>query len=222
VSRLPVPGSDDGTWGNILNDYLSVSLDTDGSIKAGAVASKANVSHTHAESDVTSLSSDLAGKEATANKGAASGYAPLDGSSKLPLANLPHHASTHALGGADPVIPSLMLPPFTAGGSLSLSTGTSRLPIDSTYSITGVRLMANTAPVGAAVIVDVLKNGSTIFTTPANRPTIADGAHAGGPGPAPDVTGLAAGDYLTVNIAQVGSTNPGADLVVSILAQRLA
>jgi hypothetical protein len=42
MSRLPVPGSDDGTWGSILNDYLSVSLDTDGTVKASAIASKAN------------------------------------------------------------------------------------------------------------------------------------------------------------------------------------
>lgn len=209
MARLPIPGSDDGTWGGILNDYLSVSLDTDGTVKASAIAGKANVS-------------DLAAKEATANKGAAGGYAPLDGSSLLPLANLPHHASTHAPNGSDPIQPALMLPPFTAGGALSVSTGTIRLPIDSTYAVTGVRLMVGTAPAGASIIVDILKNGSTIFTTPANRPSIAAGANAGGPGPAPDITALAAGDYLTVNIAQVGSTTPGSDLVVSILAQRLA
>jgi len=31
--RLPTPGSDDGTWGTILNDFLSVELNTDGSLK---------------------------------------------------------------------------------------------------------------------------------------------------------------------------------------------
>jgi hypothetical protein len=209
VSRLPIPGSDDGTWGNILNDYLSVSLDTDGTIKAGALSGKANVS-------------DLAAKEDKANKGAASGYAPLDGSSLLPLANLPHHASTHAPNGADPIQPALMLPAFTAGGAISVTTGTIRLPIDSTYTVTGVRLMVGTAPSGASIIVDILKNSATIFTTSGNRPTIAAGANAGGPGAVPDIPGLVAGDYLTVNIAQVGSTTPGSDLVVSILARRLA
>jgi hypothetical protein len=45
VSRLPVPGSDKNTWGDILNDYLAVSHDTDGKLKppalhaAGAVTS---------------------------------------------------------------------------------------------------------------------------------------------------------------------------------------
>src|SRR5476651_488275 len=37
MSRLPTPGGDDGAWGGILNDYLSVALDTDGSLKSTAV-----------------------------------------------------------------------------------------------------------------------------------------------------------------------------------------
>ena len=38
MPRLPLIGSDDNTWGTILNDYLSVSHNSDGSLKAGAVA----------------------------------------------------------------------------------------------------------------------------------------------------------------------------------------
>jgi len=33
MPRLPIPGSDDGKWGDILNEYLSVSLADDGTIK---------------------------------------------------------------------------------------------------------------------------------------------------------------------------------------------
>lgn len=33
MARLPQPGADDGVWGNILNDFLKVSLKTDGSIQ---------------------------------------------------------------------------------------------------------------------------------------------------------------------------------------------
>lgn len=40
-------------------------------------------SHTHAQADVTSLVSDLAAKEATANKGAISGYAGLNASQQI-------------------------------------------------------------------------------------------------------------------------------------------
>ena len=36
MARLPVPGSDDGIWGTLLNDYLSQAHNTDGSLKAGS------------------------------------------------------------------------------------------------------------------------------------------------------------------------------------------
>src|SRR5689334_11591086 len=38
MSRLPSPGSDDGTWGDILNDFLGVSHNSDGTLK-GATSS---------------------------------------------------------------------------------------------------------------------------------------------------------------------------------------
>lgn len=55
--RLPIPGEDDGTWGTILNDFLSVEINADGSLKLRtdpALTSKANdsavVHNTGAES----------------------------------------------------------------------------------------------------------------------------------------------------------------------------
>lgn len=37
MSRLPIPNSDDGDWGNILNDFLTQSHNPDGSLKSSAV-----------------------------------------------------------------------------------------------------------------------------------------------------------------------------------------
>ncbi len=37
MARLPTPGSDDDTWGNVLNDFLAVAHNTDGSLKNNAV-----------------------------------------------------------------------------------------------------------------------------------------------------------------------------------------
>ena len=37
MARLPQPGGDDGTWGVILNDFLSVAHDTVGALNAGSV-----------------------------------------------------------------------------------------------------------------------------------------------------------------------------------------
>ncbi len=38
MPRLPIPGGDKGNWGAVLNDYLSVAHNTDGTIKNGAIA----------------------------------------------------------------------------------------------------------------------------------------------------------------------------------------
>jgi lysophospholipase L1-like esterase len=41
MARLPVPGSDSNTWGNILNDFLGVEHNTDGTLKAsGSLSDK--------------------------------------------------------------------------------------------------------------------------------------------------------------------------------------
>ncbi len=40
MARLPTIGQDNNTWGTVLNEYLSVSLDTDGTIKSTALTSK--------------------------------------------------------------------------------------------------------------------------------------------------------------------------------------
>src|SRR5687768_13474260 len=39
MARKPVPGSDKGSWGSILNDFLSQSLDAQGDLKDGIVSS---------------------------------------------------------------------------------------------------------------------------------------------------------------------------------------
>lgn len=50
MSRLPTPGSDDGNWGEILNDFLEQSHNSDGSLKSSAIP-------TIAASDVTTSDS---------------------------------------------------------------------------------------------------------------------------------------------------------------------
>jgi hypothetical protein len=109
---------------------------------------------------------------------------------------------------------------FSRSGTLSVVTGQGRFRFPFAATILGATAAVGTAPTGASLIADVSKNGTTIFTTQANRPTIAAGANATTTEPAPDVTTIAAGDYLTVDIDQVGSTVAGADLTVFIRYRR--
>lgn len=109
---------------------------------------------------------------------------------------------------------------FQAQGTLTVRTGALRFPVlGGTYTIEAVRATVGTAPTGAAVIVDVNKNGTTIYGTQTNRPTIAVTTNAANGGTA-SVTSVTTGDYLTVDIDQIGSTVAGADLVVSVLLRR--
>lgn len=55
MTRLPIPGSDNDIWGNILNDFLSVEHNADGTLKtSGSLASKAdNSAVVHVAGDET-------------------------------------------------------------------------------------------------------------------------------------------------------------------------
>jgi hypothetical protein len=77
-------------------------------------------------------------------------------------------------------------------------------------------------PVGSSLIIDIKlsTNGGSTFTslwatTPANRPTIADGAVVGSAG-TPDTTAYVNGNLVRVDVLQVGSTTPGRNVIVSL------
>lgn len=112
----------------------------------------------------------------------------------------------------------LGLYPFSRSGNIPTFTGAARIYNDTgtIQTITSVRATVGTPPTGQALIVDVNKNGTTIFTTQANRPTIAAGTNTSGEVTNMNITAINPGEYLTVDADQVGSGNPGADLVVQV------
>lgn len=297
MSRLPTPGADDGTWGNVLNDFLSVAHNADGSLKSlpyisnsekGAVNGVATLDGTGkvpsaqlppagttpdattTTKGVVQLAGDLGGtassptvpslasKEPTittgttgqywrgdkswqtldktavglnnidntsdvnkpistatqtaldakinsSEKGAANGVAQLDGSGKVNPGQLQTSNITKVL-------------PYSYLGTLSVTTGPFRLYNDTgtAWTIAGVRASVGTAPAGASVIIDVNKNGTTIFTTQANRPTIAAATNTSGNVTNMDITTVATGEYLTIDIDQIGTTTIGSDLTVQV------
>ena len=107
---------------------------------------------------------------------------------------------------------------LSAGASAGAPTWLFSWPV----TILGVRASLGTAGTGQATIIDVNRNGgtnsgTTIFTTQANRPTVAAGALSGSE-VAPDVASLAAGEYLTADRDQVGTS--AADLLLAVRFQR--
>jgi len=88
--------------------------------------------------------------------------------------------------------------------------------LDSSKTITAVWLYRGTAGDSGNTVVDIHKNGTTIYSTQGNRPTIAyDDGDNKVDCTLPDVTSIAAGDVLTVDIDSVEGGDP-ADLSIII------
>lgn len=108
MSRLPIPGKDSGQWGNILNDFLSQSHNSDGSLKSSSVASAGALQTSLNLSDVASASTARAnlglGTAATKDTGTGTANVILGDDSRLTDSRTPTtHASTHAPGGSDSI-----------------------------------------------------------------------------------------------------------------------
>jgi hypothetical protein len=128
-------------------------------------------------------------------------------------ASVDHSALTGVLTAREDVVA------FAWSGALTTGTGTGRFRFPFAATLLGVSAAINTAPTGAAAIFDVNKNGTTIFTTQGNRPTIAISGFSAAE-TTPDVTAIAVGDYLTVDRDQIGSTIAGSDATVLVRYRR--
>jgi hypothetical protein len=106
---------------------------------------------------------------------------------------------------------------FTLSGKLRVYTGTGRLYLEGPYTVSNIRLsVGNLAD--RDIIVDLLKNGQSIYSDP---PSIPAGEHT-----ALANTGITAqtfvkGDFLTLDVLQCGLTLTGSDLAATIRLKRL-
>jgi len=115
---------------------------------------------------------------------------------------------------------------FEASGALTTGVKDREVfPVDG--EIVASVAAVGTAPTGAALIVDLQLNGASMYTVAANanKPTVAIGASNSNaaavngvvPQPGrPNVTAVKAGDTLSLNVVQVGSTVAGSDLDVTV------
>src|SRR3990167_5402956 len=90
---------------------------------------------------------------------------------------------------------------------------TNELIVTQKAEIQKVFVYAKTAPTGTNIIIDINKNGTTIWTTQNNRLNIVVASNSGIQ-TLFDVTALSPGDRLTVDIDQVGSTVAGQDITI--------
>ena len=100
---------------------------------------------------------------------------------------------------------------YSYTGTLEVNTGERRLYMTRTGAFGDFDMFVATAPVGASVNVTVNKNGSQMATG-----TLSAGATSSLANAIPTAqAGFESGDYLTVDITQVGSTTAGEDLYIN-------
>lgn len=220
MAQLPTPGSDEGVWGDKLNQFLRVEHNEDGSLK---IRTDNTLSGSIADGSITDIK--ISSSAAIAPSKIA-GTAVINSDSRLTNARTPTtHKSTHAIGGTDVLTPSDIgaATPAQAQSAFAVSaiikTGDAvvasnvlppGLRVGFATSVTAIYARVGTAPTGSALTVVVQRNGSTLSTV-----NVAPSALSG------SVTGLslplAAGDILTFNITAIGSTVAGADVAVDIV-----
>lgn len=134
--------------------------------------------------------------------------------SKLATGALPSAITVSPANFANSVIPSEAV--FTLPGVVTTGNKTVRYYCETARTVANVVASVGVAPTGSSMIFDVNKNGTTIFTTQANRPTITASSFYDGSS-VPDVTSFAAGDYITIDVDQVGSSVSGSNAVIKIV-----
>lgn len=101
-------------------------------------------------------------------------------------------------------------------GTLTVLAGTKALVIaGGTYDIIAVTAHVVTMPTVTNLIVDVDKNGATIFGTQSARPTWTPGGSNVATVGTPTVTSVTSGDLITIDVDQIG-TVAGADLTLTL------
>ena len=111
---------------------------------------------------------------------------------------------------------------WTLAGALMTGQKVIRFLAPFAVTLTKMRLVINTGPTGANLIVDIHTGtgaGTTIFTTQGNRPTITDGSLTG-VSVAPDVTAIAEAVEFSVYVDQIGSTIAGSDLTIILVGTK--
>lgn len=210
MGRLPVPGADNNEWGDVLNEFLLVSHEEDGALKADAVPTVPPADATSSTKGVVQLSNDLGG---TASAPTARASALRTTSSDVSVSGASAPAAGQFLRANDATNATWQALPRMFGWYIEgvLVAGQGQGPVyelDSDSKVLGLSLNCKIAPVTTGIEIDVevadAPDGTftTIFST---KPTIAAGSIVGNGGTIA-TTELTAGQFIRLNIDQAGGT----------------
>lgn len=107
---------------------------------------------------------------------------------------------------------------FTRAGTLKVSHGLLRWYNDTGRALTliGVRMSVGVPSSGADVVIDINRNGTSVFSSSADRPRTKAGANTSLVQAPRANSAINPRDFVTVDIDQVGTTRIGSDLMVTL------
>ncbi|NCU38146.1 hypothetical protein EOL96_03785 [Candidatus Saccharibacteria bacterium] len=83
MARLPTPGADEDIWGDVLNEYLAVSHQTDGALRSAAVQTSLPSGSNNQVLTFNTATSQWEAKDVTI-----SGYVQGDGIAKVTVGSI--------------------------------------------------------------------------------------------------------------------------------------
>jgi hypothetical protein len=167
-----------------------------------------NVNYTDLNADFDTLYTEVNGNIDNAN---------IDNAASIDESKIAFNTSSgHSHDGSDSkAIPKAFV--WTITGNAT--TGTSVTPVlvaTGALTLTKWYLNVKTAPTGASLIIDINKNGTSIWNTNQPNRAVITAGNTSGSGTSFDTTSLAEGDILTVDVDQVGSTVSGSDITLTL------
>jgi uncharacterized protein YjbI with pentapeptide repeats len=244
MPRLPQPGSDAGNWGNLLNDFLSTTHDSNGNLKAGSVTTSTlasgsvtlaklaiNNSPTSGQTltfDGTGLSwstptsSGSVPDASTSTKGLVQLAGDLGGTASAPtvpgLAGKANTADVVTLAGSQTVTGAKN---FTGGlqsnGTAVVTTGDTRLSDFRTPtdgSVSTAKVADNAITEPKLAAANTPTNGQVLSYNGTNFTWVAQATGSGDPTLGGDLSGVASNAQIATGV--VGSTELATNAVTTI------
>lgn len=223
VEISPSPGSTDSVTEGSSNLYFTAARVRDAVLTGLSTATSAAISATDSvlgafgklQAQITAVAGDivnaaLTGFSTATNSAVTATDTVVQGVGKLQAQVNSLNTRTDAIGLA------------VSDETTALTTGTARLTFRMPYALTltDVRISVTTAPVGSTIIVDVNRNGTSIFSTRVSIDASERTSVTAATAHVLSTTALSSDDEITVDIDQVGSSTAGAGLKLWLIGTR--